>query len=190
MSPIEILAAMLGVVNVALIPRRRLLNYPFGIASTGIYVGIFVAAKLYSDAALQVFYVLLNLYGWWYWSRSKEQAGAVVVERLSWTARAGWALGIAVAVPCWGALERRFTDASYPWVDAAVAIVSVAAQVMMSRRLIENWWLWIAVDVVAVPLYLAKQLIPTMILYTLFLCLSTWGLIDWSRARARAEGGA
>jgi nicotinamide mononucleotide transporter len=186
MSPLEILAAVLGVVNVALVALRRVANYPFGIASTAIFIWVFFAAKLYSDAALQVFYVALNVYGWWYWSRSRAQAGTVIVERLSWPARGGWAAGIVVAALGWGALERRFTDASYPWIDAGVAIASVAAQLLMSRRLIENWWLWIAIDLVSVPLYLAKHLVPTMILYTIFLGLSVWGLVDWQRARARA----
>ncbi len=82
---------------------------------------------------------------------------------------------------------HRFTDASYPWWDAGVAAMSVVAQILLIRRYVENWWLWIAVDVVAIGLYAAKGLWPTMILYSIFLLLAFWGLLQWNRAR-RAVG--
>ena len=80
---------------------------------------------------------------------------------------------------------HRFTDAAYPWWDAGVAILSVAAQILMSRRLIENWVLWIAVDVLAIGLYAAKDLRLTALLYVVFLALSVWGMIDWRVAERR-----
>ena len=82
---------------------------------------------------------------------------------------------------------HRYTDAAFPWWDASVAMLSVAAQILMSRRYIENWVLWIAVDLDAIGLYLAKNLALTALLYAIFLALSVWGLIGWHRAR-RPEG--
>ncbi len=79
------------------------------------------------------------------------------------------------------------TDASFPWWDAGVAMTSVAAQILLSRRYVENWVLWIAVDLAAVPLYAAKQLWFTAGLYLVFLGLAIWGLARWSRA-LRGEG--
>ena len=84
---------------------------------------------------------------------------------------------------------HRFTDASFPWADATLAITSVAAQILLSRRAIENWWLWIAVDIGSVGLYAAKGLWLTMLLYAIFLGLAIWGLIDW-RAAERRQGSA
>jgi nicotinamide mononucleotide transporter len=80
---------------------------------------------------------------------------------------------------------HRFTDAAFPWWDAAVAMLSVAAQILMSRRLIENWALWIAVDVLAIGLYAAKDLWLTALLYAIFLFLAIWGLIGWHATERR-----
>lgn len=186
MSPLEAIACALGIVCVTLVVLRRIANYPFGIASVALYSVVFFEAKLYSDALLQLFYVAVNAYGWWAWTRNKASEGEVVVEAMDWPWRLQGLAGIAVAAALWGGLMHRFTDASYPWVDAIIAIASVAAQILMARRRIENWWLWIAVDLASVPLYAAKGLTLTMGLYVIYLALAVWGLIDWHRAWRRA----
>ena len=188
MDPIEAIAAALVVANVALVARRSVWNYPFAIVAVAIYAVVFARARLYSDMLLQGFFLIVNAYGWIHWVRGKAAQGMIVVETLSGATRAWWALGCAVAAIGWGTAMHRFTDASYPWWDAGIAVVSVAAQVMLARRAIENWWLWIAVDVAAIPLYLAKRLWFTGGLYVVLLAISVWGLIDWHRARRRPAG--
>ena len=182
MSLIETIAFLLGVANVTLVVRRSLWNYPFGLATVALYTSIFYDAKLYSDAILQCFFFMVQLYGWANWARSKSNEGAVQVERLTTGKRLIWLAGIAAATLAWGAGMHRFTDAAFPWWDASVAMLSVAAQILLSRRAIENWVLWIAVDIDAIGLYAAKDLWLTAILYMVFLALSVWGLIDWRRA--------
>ena len=81
----------------------------------------------------------------------------------------------------------RYTDAAYPWWDGTIAMLSVAAQILMSRRNLENWVLWIGVNLVSIGLYYAKGLMPFAILYVVFLVLASWGLVGWHRVR-RAEG--
>lgn len=183
MSPIEVVAAGLGLVNVALVALRSIWNYPFGIAMVALYAWVFFTAKLYSDALLQIFFLVVQIYGWWYWLRGRAESGEVQVELLPWRSRAEWAAGCAVATAIWGWLMHRYTDAAFPWWDASIAMMSVAAQILMSRRYLENWWLWIAVDAVAVPLYAAKSLWVTSALYGIFLAISVWGLIGWARSR-------
>ena len=182
MSPVETIAFVLGVINVTLVVRRSLWNYPFGLVMVALYGWVFFGAKLYSDMLLQVFFFVVQIYGWANWARSAAAAGEVRVERLGRTSRTLWLAGSAVAILGWGGLMHRFTDAAYPWWDAAVAILSVAAQILMSRRLIENWVLWIAVDLLAICLYAAKDLWLTALLYAIFLGLSVWGLVDWRGA--------
>ena len=189
MSSIEWIAAALGVACVVLLVQRSLWNYPFAILSVTLLGWVFFAARLYSDALLQCFFVAINLYGWANWYRSRAGAGEVVVERLGWTARFGWLIGAAGVAAAWGEAMHRFTDASYPWWDGAVAIASIAAQLLLARRLVENWWVWIAVDCAAVPLYAAKGLWAATGLYVIYLGLSVWGLADWHRL-ARAQGPA
>jgi len=148
-----------------------------------LYAWIFFGAKLYSDALLQLFFIVVQFYGWWNWSRSRAESGEVVVLTLDSRARAGWAAGCLITTVAWGWLMHAQTDASFPWWDASVAMMSVAAQILMSRRYLENWWLWSAVDLVAMPLYAAKSLWLTAGLYGVFLALSVWGLIGWGSAR-------
>ena len=186
MLNVEWIAAALGIGCVVLLVRRSLWNYPFAIASVVLVGWVYLDTRLYSDALLQLFYVAINLYGWWSWSRARGGAGEVAVERMGWRERAGW-LGATAAVTIgWGAAMRGLTDASYPWWDAAVAIPSVAAQLLLARRRLENWAVWIAVDLLAVPLYCAKGLWAAAGLYVIYLALSVWGLADWARiGRAR-----
>lgn len=186
MNGLELAAALLGIMCVALVVLRRIGNFAFGIASTALYAAVFFGAKLYSDALLQLFFVAVNAYGWWNWTRASAATGEIPVERLAGRARLGWVGGIAGVTLLWGGLMHRFTDASYPWADAGIAIASVAAQILMAQRRIENWWLWIAVDLASVPLYAAKELYLTAGLYMIYLALALWGLLDWHRARRRA----
>ncbi|TPG42468.1 nicotinamide riboside transporter PnuC [Sphingomonas koreensis] len=187
MSPIETIAFVLGVINIVLLVRRSIWNYPFALAMVALYARVFFEAKLYSDALLQLFFFVVNLYGWWQWRAAARRAGDIRIEVMSGAARIGWAIGCFVGVFAWGWLMHRFTEASYPWWDAGVAIVSIAAQIMLARRWLENWLLWIAVDAVSIGLYAAKGLWLTMVLYGVFLVLAMWGWRDWRRARRAVE---
>lgn len=189
MNPLEGAAAALGLVNVALVVRRSLWNYPFGVAMVALYFFVFVDARLYSDALLQIFFLVIQLYGWWNWSRSGRVNGGVAVGRLAASERLLWAGGTALVALVWGAGMARFTDAAAPFVDGAIAIASVAAQILQSRRKVESWVLWIAVDVAAVPLFWSRDLHATSLLYAVFLAMSVAGLVGWVRL-LRREGMA
>jgi nicotinamide mononucleotide transporter len=183
-SPVEWTAAVLVMLNVALLARRSLWNYPVAIVAVALYAWVFLHARLYSDALLQLFFLVLNIYGWATWRRNRARAGTVVVRTMSPSARLGWTLATAAAALAWGAAMHRFTDASYPWWDAGIAGASVAAQWLLARRYWENWVVWIAVDIASVALYAAKELWPTVGLYVILTLLAAAGLRDWRRARA------
>ncbi|GAA4017558.1 nicotinamide riboside transporter PnuC [Sphingomonas swuensis] len=182
MNPIEILAAALGVVNVALVVRRSLWNYPFGLAMVALYFFVFFEAKLYSDALLQIFFFAVQLYGWWAWARADRAEDAhIVVERMALNQRLAWATGVLALALVWGSAMARLTDAAAPHVDGAIAIASIAAQLLQSRRRVECWWLWIAVDLAAIPLFLSRGLTVTAGLYGIFLILALLGLREWQQ---------
>jgi len=185
MSPLEALAALLVLVNVWLITRRSIWNYAFGLAGVAIYGWVFFGQKLYSDTLLQAFFFVVQIYGWREWMRSRADEGEVRVERLTGPQRLAWLAGIVAAIASWGWLMHRFTDASFPWWDAAVAMTSVAAQILMSVRRIENWWLWITANFLSIGLYAAKALWITTGLYVILLAIAISGLLAWRRA-ARA----
>ena len=181
MGGIEIAAALLGVINVVLVVRRSTLNYPFGIASVALYFFVFGHAKLYSDALLQIFFLLIQFYGWWAWVHARHVDRGVAVGWMPWRVRAPWIAGTAVAILAWGTGMARFTDAAAPFVDATTAGLSVAAQILQSLRRVESWVLWITVDIIAVGLFAWRGLFVTSALYALFLLLSVVGLVEWRR---------
>ena len=184
MNSWEVLAASLGVINIVLIVRRSIWNFPFGIAMVSVSAWLFVQpdVRLYSDALLQVFFVVVQLYGWWSWGRAQAESGEIRVERLAPSAAAACLAAITVATLGWGSLMYRFTDAALPWWDAFIAMASVAAQLLMARRYLENWVLWIAVDCVAIGVYATKGLTLLALLYLVFLILSAVGLVSWQRS--------
>jgi nicotinamide mononucleotide transporter len=182
MNLLEALAAALGVVNVALVVRRSLWNYPFGLAMVALYFFVFIEAKLYSDALLQIFFFVVQLYGWWIWARADRADDAhIVVERMSGRRRLAWGGAIAILAAAWGTVMAAFTDAAAPHVDGAIAVTSVAAQLLQSLRRVESWWLWIGVDLVAIPLFLSRDLLVTAGLYSVFLLLALLGFREWQR---------
>jgi nicotinamide mononucleotide transporter len=183
MSVTEIFAVLLGLANIVLIIRRSVWNFPFGIAMVSLYSVIFYDAKLYSDAGLQVFFVIVNAYGWWAWGRSKADEGDIRVRRLSALAYAGWIAASIAAIAAWGYFMGANTDASYPYWDASVAMLSVAGQILMTRRFVENWHYWIIVNLISIPLYFAKDLHLTAGLYGVFLILAIAGLVEWRKAQ-------
>lgn len=181
MSIVEIAASILGLVNVALIVRRSIWNYPFGLAMVALYGAVFLEARLYSDAALQVFFFVVQIYGWWVWHRTRSDDGRVRVARLGNPARLAWCAAIAGATLAEGWYLAHYTADAAPWMDANTTAMSVAAQFLLSVRRIENWVLWIATDIVQIGLYYWKGLYPTAALYSLFLVLCVVGLRQWSR---------
>jgi nicotinamide mononucleotide transporter len=182
MSPVEIVAALLGLANIVLIVRRSVWNYMFGLLMVTLYFFIFYETRLYSDALLQIFFFVVQIYGWWHWARVEAEEGEVVVERLTTRQRLAWSAVTLLCIFALGSVMRNHTDASYPIWDATIAGLSVVAQILMSRRYVENWVLWILVDLLAVGLYAVKGLGPTTLLYIVFLFLAVLGFLRWLRA--------
>ncbi len=182
MTSLELIAVAFGLANVVLIVRRNVWNYPFGIVMVCLYGWIFYDVKLYSDALLQVFFLIVQVYGWINWLENREGDGTVVVIEamtpINWANSLIWSTVLSAGL---GFYMANWTDAALPYPDAYIAGTSIVAQVLLSRRKIQSWVLWIAVDVMAIGVYIAKGLYPTAALYAVFLCLATWGLMSWYR---------
>lgn len=180
---IELVAAILSALGVWLTVRRRPWCWPIGLVSVLVYTWVFVEARLYSDALLQLAFAGLILYGWARWMKNLGTDGRVRVVALSPRRAAGHiAVGMAGAFAL-GALMRFHTDADLPWLDASLAASSLVAQWWQARRHAAAWWLWIAVDVVYIGVYAYKSLWITAVLYAGFLALAAMGLAHWQKAR-------
>ncbi len=180
MAPLELIAAGFGLINITLIARRTLWNYPFGVVMVCLYFWVFAQAHLYSAAGLQIFFLAAQLYGWWYW----QQAGTTVVPVRRLSAR-GQSIAIitgSIGTALLGLLMSRWTDAAAPWWDAGIAAFSMVAQILTDRRHVESWPLWIIINIVSVGLYASQGLMLTAGLYAVFLCIAAWGWDQWRRA--------
>ena len=186
----ELVAATVSALDVWLATRRSMISWPVTILASLLYGEQFRESRLYSDMLLQVIFVLFAIYGWWHWARGVRAEGMVRVER----PRAAEllrdaALGVAASVLL-GWWMRGHTDASLPWLDAALTGASLVGTWWGARKYLANWWLWIVVDVIYVGEYLYKHLILTGGLYAVFVLLAMLGLRDWRRALRRQEAAA
>jgi nicotinamide mononucleotide transporter len=181
-STIEWIAAVAGAVSVYLSAREKIWSWPTGIVNVGLYAIVFRRAGLYSDMGLQVVYLVLSIYGWYEWLYGGRDRTHLIVSRA--TARE-WALTVTVAVVFWLALARytaTLTGVALPYVDSCLTTVSLVAQWMMTRKILENWILWIVADIAYVPMYFYKRLPVTAALYALFLVLAVIGFHSWRRS--------
>lgn len=185
MNHLEWVAAILSAVSVFLSTRENIWSWPTAIVSVLMYAVVFARAGLYSDAGLQIFFCVISIYGWYEWLHGGANRGRLHVSRAS---RRAWIVALVFGVLFWGALASftsRLPGVSLPFLDSGLTTLSVIAQVMMTRKILENWILWIVADLVYVPMYLFKGLVPTAILYAVFLVLAVMGLLQWRRSLAR-----
>ncbi|TDU78982.1 nicotinamide riboside transporter PnuC [Streptomyces sp. KS 21] len=183
MSWTEILGFATGALCVWLVARQHVANWPIGIANNVFFIVLFAQAGLYADAGLQIVFIALAAYGWWSWTHGggPGSAEALPVRR---TTRTEWAvLAAAGAVGVLGLtlLLSHVTDSTVPFWDALTTGLSLMATYGQCRKLVESWWLWIAADLVYIPLYLYKGLYLTSALYAGFLALCVVGLLGWRR---------
>jgi len=181
---VEVLGVALSVAAVWLTTARNSWCWPVGLASVIVYGWIFVGARLYSDALLQVVYAVLEIYGWWQWRRSPQAAGQPQVRparTLELWVPAVVAFAGALAL---GAGMARYTDAALPWLDAVLTAASLVAQFWMARLIRANWLLWIAVDLAYVGVYWSRALPLTAALYAGFVVLAAVGWRRWGAVAA------
>jgi nicotinamide mononucleotide transporter len=183
MSPLEITAVVFGLLSVAFTIRQSIWCWPTGLVNVILYVAIFYQARLYSDVVLQLIYVPLQLYGWWHWLRGRQTQNELPVTRLTPAAMAIWAAVAAILIAADGFIMHRYFNAALPWWDAAIAVLSLIAQYLLARKVLENWLIWIAVDILALGVYATKGLYLTTGLYGVYLVLASLGLVAWIQSR-------
>ncbi|OLT26684.1 nicotinamide mononucleotide transporter [Actinomadura sp. CNU-125] len=186
----ELLGFATGAVNVWLVVRQNILNWPIGIANVILLGLVFLDGGLYADAGLQIVYIGLQAYGWWVWLYGGEARDDLPVRR---TTRTEWAVLLAAGAAGTAAITwllTTFTDSTVPFWDALTTALSLMAIYGQSRKLLESWWIWITVDLVYIPLYFYKDLKLTSALYIIFLSLCVLGLAAWRRDLRDAGGRA
>lgn len=182
MTPLEILAVVMAVAYLLLAIRQNIWCWFCAGVSTAIYVWLTFVARLYMDTALQVFYFAMAVYGWYVWTTGRHdgQERDVVVWPAS-THAIALTLIIVVGAASGYLLETR-TDAAFPYLDAATTWAAVWATFLVARKVLENWWYWLAIDAVYVFLYWSRDLKWTAGLFAVYIVLIPVGFLSWSRS--------
>ena len=184
----EYIGAALGVLVVLCLVREKLLAWPLGVVYVLVTIPQLVEARLYANLTLHVIgFLPLNLYGWYHWLFGGEQRDDLPVARASGRAMAMLVVACAIGSAGLGWLLAEHTDAAHPYWDNGVLLFSLAAMWLTARKLLENWILWFAVNIVSVPLYFAQDLPWYALLYALYLPMAVWGYASWRRTMREQE---
>lgn len=189
-SCLELVAVLFGIVSVYLSTRENIWSWPTALVNVSLFFALFYRSGLYSDTGLQVVYFVLSIYGWYEWLYGGANRTAISVSR---TTRKTWMVLCAIGVVAWavlGSVTSRLPGTALPYVDAATTTVSLLAQWMMTRKLLENWAIWIAVDVVYIGMFIFKGLYLTAFNYGIYLALALLGYITWKRSLAVTTSAA
>ncbi len=182
LSTLEIFAVVFTLICVALTVVRSVWCWPMGMIGVSAYFFLFYKNQLYADMGLQVVYFIQSAYGWYFWLYGKkEDDDKVPIRRLEVRELVVASLSIVLLITVIGFISDRYTDTDVAYIDATVASVSLVANLLLARKVLDNWVLWIAVDVIYVLLFTYKELYLSAGLYVVFFFMSIAGLIGWRR---------
>ena len=184
MNPVEVAANAFVAAAIFLAGRNNVHTWWLGIVGCALFGWVFYHANLYADVTLQAFFIITSVYGWWRWLHGNH--GLELPVRFSPPRLlAAWGLGAAAVALGYGLLLQRFTDAYAPFLDSVVLAFSVLGQLLMMERRVENWWSWLLVNTIAVPLYASRGLYVTSGLYVAFWINAIVSLVAWRRLALR-----
>lgn len=192
MTPLELAANVFNLASVYLARRNSVHTWWTGLVGVSLYGVLFFGEKLYADTVLQAFFVASCLAGWWQWTRGGAGATELPVSTLTLAGRLSVAAAVMGASLAAGWAFATYTDAALPFADSFVLGGSVVAQLLLVRRKIDSWAVWIAVDVVAIAVYAVKGLYLTSGVYAVLLVLCVLAVAEWRGllAAQRASGEA
>ena len=180
MNPMEIGANLFVATAIFLAGRNNIHTWWTGIVGCALFAWVFYHARLYADVTLQFFFILTSVYGWWKWLHGAKGEELPVRFSAPRILTASGAAAVAVSIG-YGYLLLRFTDAYAPFLDSLVLAFSVLGQLLMMERRVENWWAWLLVNTIAVPLYASRGLVVTAVLYAAFWVNAVVSLRTWRR---------
>jgi nicotinamide mononucleotide transporter len=182
-GPVELGANALNAASIVLAGRNSVHTWWTGIVGCLLFMQVFFIARLYADVTLQVFFVVTSIAGWWRWRRHGDEPALPIRTTEAAHLIGLGSSGVLVAAG-YGWLLHRFTNAYAPALDSVVLVGSVLGQFLLVARRLETWWCWLLVNTIAVPLYGARGLYLTAVLYAAFWVNAALSLRRWRRALA------
>ena len=188
---IELLGAILGFAYIFFSIRQNILTWPVGLLTSILYIWVFFDTKLYADMGLQMYYVVISIYGWYEWVKVKSTSlgstEALKISRLSF--KMGFVLalvGFLIFMLIWYILKNH-TDSPVPFADSLATSLSIIATWMLARKILEHWLVWIFVDAFSIGLFWYKDLYPTVILFVIYTFMAVVGFNEWKKELVQAK---
>jgi len=171
-----------GILCVWLAAKNNIFNWPIAVVSVLIYIFIFYESKLYADMGLQFYFLAMNAYGWYFWNRNKGHTEAQTpVTTITRKEIILSVIGIVFFTLILGFILRQNTDAAFPYIDSFCTACSLIAQIFLARKVLQNWLIWIFVDIIYVGVYVSKDLYATAIMYALYVYIAWVGYREWKK---------
>ncbi len=189
---LELLAFVLALANIACNVFEIHWGWPLSMVASALYAWLFYVSKLYGEAGVNIFFSVVSLWGWWQWLRGRRADSDAPLQIVRLTRR-GWLQCLAGYAAAWLAcalLLRFVTDSTVPWADGFVTAGSIVGTLLLARKYIENWPLWLLVNAASVALFAYKGLTLTVLLYVIFFLLAIWGWLGWRNRMAALPGSA
>lgn len=180
-APLEIVAVLLAIAYLLLAIRQNIWCWVCAGASTAIYVVLFANAKLYMESTLNVFYFAMAIYGWTVWSSGRSGKALMPVVVWSGFVHARAISVVLLASILSGFLLSHYTDAEFPYLDSLTTWSAVWATFLVARKVLENWWYWLAIDLASIFIYWSRDLQLTSLLFAGYVIMIPFGLLGWSR---------
>ncbi len=180
---VEIFGMISGLVYIFLEIKEKLFMWPVGIITSAFYIIVFFTSKFYADMGLQVYYLVISIYGWIYWHRGNQKSQTKKLQVTRLTKKTAFILllftfGLFIIMSF---ILKKYTDSPLPYWDSFTTALSVTATWMLAKKIIEQWLIWIIVDLVSMGLYIYKHLYPTAFLFLVFTILAFVGYLEWKK---------
>jgi len=182
---IEVIGALSGLIYLYLEIKQRIWLWPLGIITSAFYIYIFYTSKFYADMGLQVYYLIVSIYGWYHWLfggkvKAKNSLPVANTPKSNYLPLAAASVALIVIIRY---ILIHYTDSPVPTGDAFTTALSITATWMLARKYIEHWWLWVIVDSVSLVLYINKELYPTSVLFAFYTAMSFVGYFQWKKEK-------
>lgn len=185
---IEILGTLLSIAYLVLSIKQNIWLWPLGILSAALYVLVFYQAKFYADMGLNIYYFFISIYGWIAWYNARKHTGEKMpVRRLRGSRAILAASAFVVFFIAIGLILDHLTDSPLPYWDALTTSASIVATWMLTRKYIEHWILWVAIDLLSMGLYIYRGLYPTTVLFLIYAVMAVVGYTQWKRELKTGE---
>ena len=189
-SPSEIAAVIFAILYLLFAIRENIWCWFCAGVSTAIYIFVYFGANLYMESFLNVFYFGMAIYGWHVWSSGKEPGDTMPVTTWAVRTHVMALCSITVLVLLTGFLLSNYTDAAFPYIDSATTFSAIWATFLVARKVLENWWYWLVIDVVSIFIYWSRDLELTSLLFALYVVMIPFGFVSWSKSMRKQQDTA